>query len=121
VVAEIVGVAVAEMREAYGVDAGNLVAAIGPCIGVERFEVGEEVAEAFEGAGLSASIRREAGKKPHIDLERAVAMQLRRAGLDEKNIDGHAYCTYRDAELFYSYRRQGDAAGRMLAMITPCR
>jgi copper oxidase (laccase) domain-containing protein len=90
--------------------AEGVTAAIGPCISAEHFEVGPEVAEAFARAGLGDTVREQPGARPHVDLRAAVEQQLR--GRDVLRIDTSDRCTYRDAEEFYSYRRDVTHAGR---------
>lgn len=94
---------------------GDVIAAIGPCIGVDHFEVGEEVAQAFDAAGLGDAVVRSPGTRPHIDLVRAVTVQLQRCGVAE--IDATDRCTYRDAAEFFSHRRDAGVTGRMAAVI----
>lgn len=110
----VIGETVAAMRR---LTLRPLVAAIGPCIGVDAFEVGHEVVQAFERAQLGALVRHDLGAKPHIDLPAAATVQLRQAGLDERMIDRSDACTYRDADLFFSHRREAARAGRMVAAI----
>jgi len=91
------------------------VAAIGPCISAEHFEVGEQVAQHFEAAHVDRSRDR-----PHVDLPGAAAARLRARGV--KHIDTTGRCTYRDADAFFSHRRdvthRGQAdTGRMAALI----
>lgn len=119
VVAEVVPAAVAAMERQFGVRPAALVAAIGPHIGVARFEVGLEVAAAFEAGGLDEAVHRNLGSRPHVDLGHAVRMQLQHSGVPAEHIDmdTQTYCTHRDAELFYSYRRDGARSGRMAAVI----
>lgn len=115
VVGDIVGRAVRVFGE-LGVKAGEMVAAIGPCISGEQFEVGEEVAEAFVAAGLGESVvRREEWVKPHVDLQGAVRGQLERAGV--VRVDGNSLCTVRDAGEFFSHRREEGRTGRMVGAI----
>jgi YfiH family protein len=100
-------------------DARGIVAAIGPCIGPDHFEVGEEVAAEFsrvfgESPGL---IRRTPGRKPHIDLKAALALQLRNAGITAVDISDA--CTYRDHDRFYSHRRDQGLTGRSAGLIGP--
>lgn len=95
-------------------------AAIGPCLSLERFEVGPEVARAFVAAGLAAAVRTGRGPRPHVDLRRAAEQELRACGV--ARIDGTDRCTWEHAEEFFSHRRDvthGGAAatGRMLALI----
>jgi len=85
-------------------------AAIGPCISVGRFEVGAEVAHAFESAGLGdAVVGGGPGAKPRVDLARAARAELARAGV--RAIDGCELCTWDDPEL-YSHRRDVTHGGR---------
>jgi hypothetical protein len=107
------------MRERYGLVPGAGVAAIGPCISVANFEVGEEVAEAFVAAGMGEAVSRSHGVKPHVDLVGAVMGQLVAAGIEREAIDVTDRCTYRDAAEFFSFRRDGKASGRLAAVIGP--
>ena len=117
VVGDIVGRAVRVLGEA-GVDPARVLAAIGPCISAAHFEVGEEVADAFVMAKLPEALqRRQEWPKPHIDLQAAVRRQLERAGVSQ--IDGHALCTVRDADDFFSHRRDEGRTGRMIGLIAP--
>lgn len=117
IIAGVVPAAVEAMKINFDLGPEALMAAVGPHIGLEHFEVGPEVTAAFEAAGLGEAVRRGGWARPHIDLGRAVVMQLRRAGVAAGRIDVDEYCTYRDSDLFYSYRRDGECTGRMAAVI----
>ena len=108
--ANIAAEAVDQMRTEFECAPGGLQALLGPCIGVERFEVGPEVAQQFP---VESVVDRK--PRPHLDLEHAVRLQLRAAGVEA--IEGGGLCTYDREDWFYSYRRQGKAAGRMIAAI----
>ena len=95
---------------------GRLLAVIGPHIRVDRFEVGQDVADRIAGAS-DASVVRSGGAKPHVDLARAIRIQLERAGLSAANVDDVGGCTLSDAERFHSHRRDGERSGRMLSVI----
>jgi purine-nucleoside/S-methyl-5'-thioadenosine phosphorylase / adenosine deaminase len=98
--------------------ASKIVAAIGPCIGFDPFEVGLEVLEAFEREfGSDAPIRRGADGKGHVDLKAALAIQLRKIGVNR--IDATDRCTFAHADEFFSHRRDKGVTGRMAAMIAP--
>jgi len=99
---------IARAIEVLGRD--GVTAAIGPCISVERYEIGPEVAEAFTRVGLALAVRERPGARPHLDLRAAVEHQLR--GQDVTRIDTSDHCTYRDQEEFFSYRRDVTHAGR---------
>jgi polyphenol oxidase len=100
--------------------APTCVAAIGPCIGGDAFEVGPEVvAEFVRLFGDDAPIVRRVGDKGHVDLRQAVRLQLLRAGLPPDRIDTTDRCTHRDADEFFSHRRDNGVTGRMSAVIAP--
>ena len=96
-----------------GVVASELVAAIGPCIELAAFEVGDEVAEQFEPRFVS----REHGPKPHIDLVACVRAQLEAAGLPSDQIERVGGCTHADPQTYFSYRRDGAGIGQQLSLI----
>ena len=117
VVGDIVSRAVRVMGE-LGVAPTDIVAAIGPCISLEHFEVGEEVAEAFAAAALPDCVaRRGEWPRPHVDLQAAVRHQLAQAGVPR--VDGNDLCTYRDGADFFSHRRDAGKTGGMVAVIAP--
>lgn len=102
-----------ENLERMGVTGDKLVAAVGPCIGVEHFEIGPEVVPAFERAGLSAALVR--GPRMHANLPLAAKIELVHFGV--RRVDMADQCTYQDADLFFSHRRDRGQTGRMLAVI----
>lgn len=106
--------AVEQMREAYGSLPQDLEALIGPCISAARYEVGEEVASHFDEAAV---LRGPDRPRPHVDLAAANRLQLEEAGLPAQSIHGAVHCSFGEAERFHSHRRDGEAAGRMLAFI----
>ncbi|GJQ28930.1 MAG: laccase domain protein [Phycisphaerae bacterium] len=115
VVAGVLPAAVLAMRH---LGAGNLVAAVGPCIGPEAFEVGPEVLAEFRRVfGPEAPVRERADGKGHVDLKAALASQAREAGVDL--IDVLPHCTARDAMRFFSHRRERGVTGRMVGLIGP--
>lgn len=116
IIAGVVDAAIQAMRGRFAVEPSELIAAIGPCIGVEAFEVGEEVAAEFDRAVLAAAVDRKGRARPHINLSAAVAMQLARCGLDEANIEQAGRCTSENREEFFSHRRDRGVTGRMAAV-----
>lgn len=102
----------------------GFVAAIGPCIGPCCFEVGSDVGERIARASAPEAIatRSNDGEKMLVDLRVAVRAQLRACGLAGDAIDdvpgrGREGCTRCNPERFYSYRRDGDASGRLIGVI----
>jgi hypothetical protein len=100
-----------------------LVAAIGPCIGPDAFEVGPEVAEAFwERFGRDSALvraRRRAGgdDKFDVDLSGALREHLIACGASPGAIDMLAQCTFSNPERFFSHRRERGMTGRMAGFI----
>jgi YfiH family protein len=123
VIARIVSSAIASMLASLpGTKANHFVAAIGPCIGGEVYEVGEEVMNAFrEAFADKAPIRAGSNGKGFVDLRAAIRLQLVDMGLDEGRIDTADRCTFRDADEFFSHRRDNGLTGRMAALIGCCR
>jgi len=94
----------------------ELLAYIGPGIGPEAFEVGDDVLHAFcdhapENRSAFAALR---PGKWLCDLPALARTALRRAGLTQ--IYGGRDCTVSDPQRFYSYRRD-KVTGRMAALI----
>lgn len=115
----IAGVVLTTLREMRS-DASKIVAAIGPSISLEYFEVGAEVIAEFDRAfGSDAPIRRRSDGKGFVDLRRCIQRQLTEAGMRADQIDGTDRCTFRDREEFYSHRRDHGVTGRMAAVISP--
>ncbi len=98
-------------------DASVLVAAIGPHIRVDAFEVGEEVAREMERAAGGRPVVDRGREKSHGDLAALVRLQLLDAGLDAEAIDDVGGCTYTDAAHFFSHRRERGKTGRHLSAI----
>jgi len=114
--------AVAAMHEHFGTRARDLVVALGPSIGPCCYEVGEDVRRAFlESDGhrdvVAHWFTSDDGGKPHLDLWRANRDQLARAGVPPAQVHGADLCTATRRDLFFSYRAEGAAAGRMVAAI----
>jgi len=119
VIAEVVPAAAGRLR--FRTRKG-LVAAIGPSISSEAFEVGPEVIGRFRERfrdEAPITMRGDGSGKSHVDLRAAIALQLRRAGVAPENIDISDRCTVRDAGEFFSHRRERGITGRMAALISP--
>jgi YfiH family protein len=98
-----------------------LLAAIGPCISVDAFEVGDEVAAEFVNAFRDRApiVRPTNGGKPHVDLREAIRLQLLDLGVRPDDVDATDRCTVRDASEFFSHRRDNGVTGRIAALIGP--
>jgi YfiH family protein len=118
IVANIIQHAGDELRRIAGSTCAKLLAAIGPCISKPHFEVGPEVLSHFEQAfGSTAPIDRSPDGKGHVDLPRAAYLQLLACGLSPDHIDITDRCTFRDADEFFSHRRDRGVTGRMAALV----
>lgn len=90
---------------------------LGPAIGPQAFEVGDEVRAAFIAQEARASrgfVPAAQAGKWMADLYLLARQRLERAGVTR--IHGGGLCTHSDAERFYSYRRDGQT-GRLASLI----
>ena len=96
--------------------AEQLLAWIGPGISQASFEVGDEVYDAFIDRVANAQSCFSANRPGHLlcDLAGLAESVLRTMGLTE--VARAPYCSYADADLFYSYRREA-VTGRMASLI----
>lgn len=119
VAARIAPAAVATLaREGFA--AGSLRVALGPAAGPCCYAVGTEVEEALAAscAGDVGAVRsRTRAGEPSVDLHAALALQLVAAGVPRPSIARAPLCTVCRADLFFSFRREGAAAGRMMAVV----
>ncbi len=96
---------------------GRLLAAIGPHIRQDAFEVSEDVAVELERASpVAGAVRRGAGK-PHVSLATIVRAQLLSSGLAVSDVDDVGGCTASEPARFFSFRRDGRVGGRHLSAI----
>ena len=132
------------MRLEFGTNPEDVLAALGPAIGPCCYEVGPEVAQAFLGQFAHAAEwfdgpfeRLSAGEEPNplpwltmmppghepppervqLDLRAANRQQLVDAGMNPRNIVVSELCTACRGDLFFSYRKEGAATGRMMSIV----
>jgi polyphenol oxidase len=134
---------VGQMRLAFGSQPEDLIAAIGPGIGLCCCAVGEEVLSEFESQFSYARelfkevfdcdpvrkkypmlflTQRAPGHSPigpslHVDLVEANRRQLLAAGLKPDSIQVVGGCTQCHTDLFFSHRASHGHTGRMMAVI----
>jgi polyphenol oxidase len=111
-----------EAMEGLGARSARMVAAIGPCIGPNSYEVGLEFLERFVADSPANEIYFLSGARPdkrRFDLPSYVLARLREAGVYHAEWVGRDTC--KDAELFFSNRRavlRGEADyGRLMSAI----
>ena len=120
---KIVAEAVKEMQS-HGSDPSEILAAIGPCIGGDCYEVGKELPDAFCAADpafascFRASVPRNGEEKYLLDLVAANELILKECGITEVHISSARICTHCHPEWFFSHRKMGTDRGTMSAFIT---
>jgi YfiH family protein len=116
-IARIVPKTIRVMVTDYGCLPTDILVGIGACISPGKFEVGEEVVDAFLRADIDltdASFRNPATGKCHIDLQLVNKQLLLSEGILAENIETMPLCTQTRDDLFFSARRQGVKSGRMV-------
>lgn len=106
-----------ERLGAYGATQGELLVAIGPHIGPDAFEVGEDVAGQIAESAADERVIVRGHPKPHVDLERVVRCALARSGVVDARVERVPGCTHDEAARFHSHRRDGRGSGRQLSAI----
>ncbi|MDQ4123176.1 MAG: peptidoglycan editing factor PgeF [Acidobacteriota bacterium] len=122
-VASIVPKTINEMREKFGTDPQNLIAAIGPAASGRNYEVGSDVIETFQ-QNFSENYQDffTPTRENHalVDLFKANRFQLLSNGVAPENIYISELCTMERTDLFFSYRvekRLYGKTGRLLSVI----
>ncbi len=95
------------------IDPGDTWVAFGPCLRPESLEVGEEVAAQLDPAFLI----RESGKI-HFDMPACNRAQALRAGILPDKLRDMGGDTLREPARYFSFRRDGQASGRLAAFIS---
>lgn len=118
-VGRIAGEAIAALKECYSSDPANLHAVIGPSIGPDRYEVGDEVAEEVihHVPNPWSCLKKYPSGKYHLNLWEANRQILLQYGVAYENIEIAGYCTHAGEEHFFSARREGIETGRLVSGI----
>lgn len=112
--AGIIGNTLAEMAARFGTRGADCLAYVGTCIDECSFEVGPEVAAAFDAAFL----RFDAGRDRYfVDLKKVCAAQLQACGLPEQHIETSPFSTVLHNHDYFSHRLEKGSTGRMMAVI----
>ena len=111
-VQQITSLTVKKMISEFNSDPGDIIAAIGPSISPEVYEVGVDVWSKFDPAylKLNGSL---SGDKKLLNLWKANQDQLIDAGIPVNHIELSGLCTFSNPESFFSARRDGAKTGRM--------
>jgi len=95
----------------------SILAWLGPAIGPQQFEVGKDVYDAFadrHAESVSAFIPYSQGKWL-ANLYTLAKIRLKLQGVSQ--IYGGDFCTFTQADMFFSYRRDKSKTGRLASMI----
>lgn len=102
-----------QMMKQQGANPQKTKAFVSPCISLENFEIGREVADQFP----DEFVDYERYEKPHLDLKSFLKFQLEQSGVPQSQVEIRKECTIADEEHFYSYRREREQSGRMMGLI----
>ncbi|MDO5127054.1 MAG: peptidoglycan editing factor PgeF [Eubacteriales bacterium] len=120
-VKNIAEVMIRTMQETYGCMPDNIICAIGPSICESCYEVGVDVAEAFQNAyspeQYKKLINQKSDEKYQLDLHKACYYNLVNAGVLESHIALPDLCTCCNPSVFYSHRASKGLRGNLGAVI----
>jgi YfiH family protein len=112
--AGIVRCAIEKMAADFGSAPTDIYAAMGPCIRDCCYEVGIEVAQQF---APHFPEWEQVRTSRTVDLSEANRRQMEQAGLNGDHIFDCKLCTTCQSKQFFSYRREPESPGRMIAAI----
>jgi len=100
------------------VPANELLVWLGPAIGPQQFEVGDDVRDAFLSfsAECAGAFVAHQGKPNHWFADLYKLARIRLQANDIGQIYGGNFCSFTDRQRFFSYRRDG-MTGRMASLI----
>ena len=103
------------MQREYAVRPDDLCAAIGPAANVCCYEVGAEVIDKFKERFPESNSLFVPTRDGHarIDLQKANRDQLVATGVPAEHVHSAPFCTMDRTDLFFSYRREKSALGRV--------
>lgn len=106
-----------ETIKAMGKPSDQLMAWMGPAISQQHFEVGPEVRAAFVARDTDAkdAFSQGNGDRWQADLYQLARQRLEVAGIS--SVYGGGLCTFSQLNEFFSYRRDGQASGRLASVI----
>ncbi|WP_029789809.1 peptidoglycan editing factor PgeF [Vibrio harveyi] len=111
------GLANGIVENALALFSGEVIAWLGPAIGPQAFEVGEDVLQSFldfDSQAHQAFTPRNVEGKWLADMSKLATQRLNKAGVTQVFDSG--LCTFQNREDFYSYRRDG-VTGRQATFI----
>lgn len=114
-------VTVEMMQKEYGSDPKDIIAAVGPSICQDCYEVSEDVIEQFQKNFKEADwpqlfYKKENGKY-QLNLWKANELIFREAGILPEHIAVTNVCTHCNSDVLYSHRRTGNQRGNLAAFL----
>ena len=118
-VKKIVASTIEQMISNYHSNPKDILAAIGPSIGPEIYEVGNEVVEAVRKSipVPEKTLHLNTNGKYHFNLWEANRQLLISNGISDKNIEIKGDCSFTNSDNYFSARRDGINTGRMVSGI----
>ncbi len=113
----VIAATVAALHDNFGSNPRDLWAGIGPCIGADRYRVGQEVIDLVAPAcpPHAPIVRRPPAGSLHLDLNAAVLSQLQACGVE--NVEDSAICTASNTAEWFSHRAENGKTGRFGVVI----
>ena len=108
---------VLKMQKNYGSQPENILAAIGPSIGIQNYEVGDEVISEIR-KNIPCAEQTFQQTKPgkyQLNLWEANRFILKEKGISDKNIQVFGECSFALTNKYFSARRDGIETGRMVS------
>jgi YfiH family protein len=113
------------MKDSFGCRTESLLAFVGPGIGPCCYQVGQDVYKAIAGTCPAAESwflsdpqpDERYGPKWRLDLQAGLRSQLEGSEIPGGSVFVLGDCTMCQTDLYFSYRRDGKATGRMLSII----
>lgn len=113
--------AVRMMREHFGSDPADILAAVGPSIGQECYEVSRDVVDAFRDefteAQMSELAEQKENGKYQLDLWKANQIILREAGIRKEHLFTAGICTCCQKDWLFSHRATNGKRGNLAAFL----
>jgi YfiH family protein len=103
--------------DSMGAAAKDVLAWMGPAIGPQAYEVGDEVRHVFVAHSAESAKAFSPGNAPGkwwCDLYMLARQRLEAAGIG--SVHGGGFCTFTDHERFFSFRRDGEC-GRIATLV----
>ncbi len=104
------------MIRCYGTDPADVIAAVGPSIGPDSFEVQSDVRGIFEDLFPEMDIVYTRNGRTTVDLWKCNELQLMESGIRKKNIHSAHLDTAQHTDLFFSHRAEKGNTGTMAAL-----